>query len=428
MSSEHQVRFKDGVCQTTCTSRETELHELEESRVFLNRRRRRVRRKLYFSLVSFFVFARLVDMIMPTKVAIRSQQHRRTTTSSLVTSSFSVGDELIKLPECSHGPALRFSRHDGKSDASRDFYSCSVTRDRKVCSMFHWVDEWNRKMKRSSGGSKEVVATEQARKKLKHVPDCTFSTIVDNKTNAQFVFDKSTISNVLNIVKKVIQDLSNHRRVLCLGTPTIHRALLEANIDSTLLDEDSRLVNCFPNTYRFNMFNGSWFGESCPVIDDFSAIVCDPPFHPELIQALKNTLKNVFPNSLASGYLIMAFPYFLSRQITEAFPDSIMTDIRLTYANHPKYKTHDRSPVRLFTTRGIVSVLDADFELSGHIYCKLCCCHVSKVNSHCNTCQKCTTNAGKNLYKHCDICRVCVKPNAIHCSKCSICAIGSHSC
>lgn len=354
---------------------------------------------------------------------------RRTITSSLVAPVSKEGEDPKQVPSCSHGPALRFSRDNSKSGESREFYACSVTRDRKVCGLFHWVDEWDRKQRNADMGVAKSSGAEPARKKLKNVPDCVFATNVDNKTNAQFVFDRASIKIVQDIAGEFINKTTNTKRILCLGTPTIHRALLAASMDSTLLDEDSRLVDMFPNTFRFNMFNGSWFNlDTNPIGDDFSLIICDPPFHPELLSAMKNTLSTIFPRTYEQGGMIMAFPYFFSKTMAEVLPGLAVSDIRLTYANHPKYKTPERSPVRVYMTRGVSGTLGEGIDFAGHEFCKSCDVHVSRLNSHCEKCQKCTTLAGKTPFIHCDICEVCVKPNSAHCFKCNRCFQGAHSC
>lgn len=359
-----------------------------------------------------------------------SRNHkRRTITSSLVIPDVGSTSNGVRAPECVHGPALRFSRQNGKSGESREFYACSVTRDRKVCGLFHWVDEWVHKAKRGIIVPKASGKSEQAPKKLKVVPDCAFATIVDNKTNAQFVFDMTSVATMVNIVSEYIETCPGSKRVLCLGTPTIHKGLLATNIESTLLDEDSRLVDMFPNTYRFNMFNGSWFGGNiCPFEDDFSMIIFDPPFHPELLMALKSTLISTFPKSYANHGFMVAYPYYFSKQLSGTIPEAILTDIRLTYANHPKMRTHDRSPVRLYMSRPVIEVMTEDMQIEGHKYCQECRCHVSQANMHCDKCNKCTTLAGKNAPKHCDICNICAKPKTQHCFRCNKCVVASHSC
>jgi hypothetical protein len=337
-------------------------------------------------------------------------------------------DSSSSVPNCSHGKALLFTRTDNKTGESREFYACSVSRDRKVCALFHWKEDWERKAKKTPPGGSRIPLKIDSRKKPRASEGCEFETLVDNKTNAQFVFDATTVGIVRDLIGNHVSKLEDPR-VLCVGTPSIHKALLDANISSVLIDEDARLADLFPHTYRFNAFNGSWFANKIrPVDDNFSVIVCDPPFHPELLPAMASTLQTEFPVSLSQSLLLMAFPYFASEKVSEAFASLVMTDIRLTYRNHPKYKTHIRSPVRLFSSMRIREVLSGNAVVSGHCLCRKCDDFVSLENHHCDTCNSCTTIAGQHHYKHCTDCDKCVKSSASHCMKCKRCFVGSHSC
>lgn len=353
---------------------------------------------------------------IPGSVLIDRAEHvPRRTISKLVIES---KEEAEAVPECSHGKALKFTRMDLKLGKAREFYACSANRDRKICSLFFWVEDWERKVRK--GGSAMTSKDELPRVKKTKV-DETFEVpaLVENSSNAQFLFDSSSVKNLVEILQGQI-DVST-ARVLCIGTPTVHRRLLDAKMDSTLLDEDERLVESLSQTIRFNMYNGNFFAGSPPA-DDFNAIVLDPPFHPELLPALFNTLESAFPISLKRSTILFAFPYFNAGALHAAWPALVMTDIRLTYRNHKKYISAERSPVRLFSTKPVTALTDSEYK-----FCESCQVVVHCSNQHCEACAKCTTITGAGAYTHCVRCAKCVKPTAVHCKTCNGCFLGLHS-
>jgi len=338
-------------------------------------------------------------------------------------------DELepIPPPRCSHGEALRFSRIEKKTGECRDFYACSVSRDRKLCRLFYWVEDWHRRARRSSADGETCFTVPTREKKARYDPNLGIDTLVDNSSNAQFTFDRDSISTIVSICKQT-NVAASPRKMLCIGTPSIHVELKKQGIDSVLLDVDDRLSSIADSVYRYNMFTGEFLETAPDLADDFSAIVCDPPFHPELFPALFNSLKRTFPNSYDSSLILFACPYFFSEQVTSACPRlGNMTDIRLTYFNHKKYVSGNRSPVRLFTSSASLKSILPTVPRGYHI-CTHCDEIVSDHNKHCTRCNRCTSIAGKTPFKHCDACQKCVKATAVHCDSCNRCFISSHTC
>jgi hypothetical protein len=328
-------------------------------------------------------------------------------------------------PRCSHGAALRFSRTDKNTGLIRDFYACSVTRDRKLCRMFHWVEDWERKISRPVIVQSSENFDPSREKKTRYDSNLGLDTFVDNSSNAQFTFDRDSISLIVSLCRATKPAI----RVLCLGTPSIYVELQKQGINSVLLDEDERLAKIANSVYRYNMFTGDFFASNPNLFDDFTVIICDPPFHPELLRALFDSLKRTFPSSYNSALLLFAFPYFFHEQVVSACSRlTTMTDVRLTYSNHKKYTSAKRSPVRLFISEPTLKSLLND-PPKGYRYCAECDEIVSEVNRHCAKCKRCTSIAGNRPYKHCEDCKLCVKESAVHCFKCRKCFISStHTC
>ena len=334
-----------------------------------------------------------------------------------------------QVPRCEHGSALRFSRIDKKTGESRDFYACSVSRDRKLCRMFYWIDDWNRRMGRvGKRVMDDIVPSDPTReKKTRFDANLGIDTFVDNSCNAQFTFDRDSISTIVALCKNSITG-SSEPTILCIGAPSIHVQLKRQGVNSTLLDIDERLCSITDSVHRYNMFTGEFLGSAPSIPDKFSAIVCDPPFHPELYPALFSSLKKTFPNSYESSLILFASPYFFADQIVASCPRlTNMTDIRLTYSNHKKYVSGNRSPVRLFAScQSLKSLLPSIPK--GYHTCESCDDVVSDSNRHCDECGKCTSVAGNSHYKHCKECGKCVKQSAVHCDTCDRCFISSHTC
>ena len=82
----------------------------------------------------------------------------------------------------------------------------------------------------------------------------------DRGSSAQFFFNQEVVSTVLEWLS-VLQAT----RVLCIGCPRVHEALLRSAEAprSLLLDMDDRMTGLFPGSaHLFNMCNATFIGES----------------------------------------------------------------------------------------------------------------------------------------------------------------------
>ena len=336
------------------------------------------------------------------------QTERRTTSKLCVGNTEEEARDPV--PKCSHGHALKFSRFDKKTGSEREFYACSSSRDRKICSLFYWADDWKRKVR--SGSFQDIrtmVSVEKPTKKYRFDSDLGVEALTDNSTNAQYLFDNESVDLICSVIDGYSQRYDS-KRVLCIGTPFLHKRLLELRVESVLLDEDERLTSVFPTScIRFNMFNGNLYGNASPG-DDFGVVVMDPPFHPELLPALFKSLRSIFPSSLGN-LVLFAFPYFHSVKVENAFDGLLkITDVRLTYRNHKKYTTGERSPVRLFSSENFSSFMRSLGDSSMYKLCESCDSFAYKSNKHCDECNKCSSIAGKTgMFFHCKLCGKCVK-------------------
>ena len=337
----------------------------------------------------------------------------RRTTSKLYSNPDSPS-EAQPIPECAHGMALRFTRLDKKTGTERAFYACSSSRDRKVCSLFHWVDDWERKLRLGRTiPSEHQVFTTKREKKARFDADLGVEALTDNATNAQFLFDRESIALIETVVRGYLKKDNTPQRVLCIGAPSVHKHLLGLKIDSVLLDEDERLESVLPHTIRFNMFNGNFFGNEKPE-DTFGLVVIDPPFHPELLPVLFMNVKKIFQISF-THLVLFAFPYFHQSRVADASGGILrMTDIRMTYRNHKKYVGSERSPVRLYSNRDFITLIPT---LGSDLYkiCEPCNAFVYVKNKHCKDCNSCTSIAGKREFVHCRVCEKCVKQASHYC-------------
>ena len=57
-------------------------------------------------------------------------------------------------PSCEHGPTLLFEK---LATAEQRFFACAAFRDRKGCSYFMKLDEWQKKLSRSSNGDQSTT-------------------------------------------------------------------------------------------------------------------------------------------------------------------------------------------------------------------------------------------------------------------------------
>jgi hypothetical protein len=329
--------------------------------------------------------------------------HLRTTTSRLS----SEVDASIKLPECEHGPALKFDRTI-KDGTVRAFYACSAVRDRKECPLFYWADEWAKR--------KHSIEPAAVRRKLTpctpipQLGSVSFMANAESQSASQFFFDAPTLNQLIEIIKT-----RSYKRILCIGCPTIAASFPGS---STLLDIDDRL----PNVIRYNMFTNHFFipsEEKEVKAIEYDLVVCDPPFQPELLTLLGSSIKTLAPKA----GIMLAFPCFHKDAVFEATKCKI-TDLRLGYENHKNYRGI-KSPVRLFT-----NIVQKEMHL-GEEYekCVPCGRFVHKtLNKHCKQCKNCTTVHGAALYRHCRQCNTCVKPGYVHCIACKRCCKTEHKC
>jgi hypothetical protein len=85
-------------------------------------------------------------------------------------------------------------------------------------------------------------------------------------------------------------------------------------------------------------------------------VLVDPPFHPELLPAIKQSVERFMAITGRSGSetpIMLCFPYFFKDKVTSVFSPAmkILESVgSLTYSTHPKMKTEAKSPVRLFTS------------------------------------------------------------------------------
>jgi hypothetical protein len=352
----------------------------------------------------------------------REIKKRRTVSNLVSATAHPLMGDTIPLPKCQHGSALMFERTDTKTGVSRQFYACSVSRDRKVCPLFHWKDDWDRKVSR---GSYVDVVVPNGSKSVDTTPDkAGFAALTDNKANAQYFFSDDSVSIITDLCRAFgRREKMAGRPVLCLGTPTIHQSLVSQGVESFLFDDDDRLIQKFaPNSLKFNMFNGNSYGQELTHRSNYSIIVIDPPFQPELIPSLFHTLTETIGVS-HDTLVLMAFPYFNQKQAQNC-SQLKLTEIRLIYRNHKKFNKLNKSPVRLYSSlpiREIITLNHPEYRL-----CSDCDDYVYNDNIHCNKCEKCTGIHGK--YKHCDDCGKCVKERAVHCEECRRCFLNSHKC
>lgn len=310
-----------------------------------------------------------------------------------------------QVPSCTHGPAIKFNRTrpDG---STRAFFACAAVRDRKECPLFHWVDDWGRLLKRRTQVEPAV------RRKL--TPSAglgeEFLANAESGSASQFFFDEKTQSRICQLI-----GILKPSRILCIGCPSISRNFP----GSVLLDIDDRL----PDVKKFNMFSGHFFNyedEDFVKNEKFDLVICDPPFQPELLKRLNTSIKQFAPEA----HVLLAFPCFNKDAVFEAL-GATMTDLRLGYENHRKYKG-DKSPVRLYTT---LKQADLPLPEDDYVKCEPCGRYVHKLlNKHCSLCNACPTIHGNMLYKHCKTCGKCVKPGLKHCMTCKRCLSEDHQC
>ena len=228
-----------------------------------------------------------------------------------------------------------------------------------------------------------------------------------------------------------------------MGTPAIHEAIQSRDNSSTgrdsiLLDIDHRIAQFYPRSkfVWFNMFNHFFQegerGEDC--LDKFirssrgeeMALVVDPPFG-GFVELLAQTLDFIFDKisrtrGLQQIPILLCLPFFLSSFVSKTLPSLKMSEYRVQYTNHSKYKKTS-SPVRIFTNIALKDfVLPAE---EGYKFCPHCKKSVVTGVTHCHKCKSCTA-FGSHAAVHCPDCSRCVKPFLKHCKKCSKCLPVTH--
>ncbi|KAL5470731.1 hypothetical protein EMCRGX_G028743 [Ephydatia muelleri] len=388
----------------------------------------------------------------------------------------SVDFEKLGVPYCPHGPTILFERfYSGQK--SRSFYACAVHRDKRYCPFFYWADEvteekqirskaefeskrphLNRQqLLRSLEATKEsafsvrrychtcerlVLKSDTQQHEGHHVKEGVFDkelshptsilTPLDNrKSQAQYYFSTSTVEFLVSELRRL-----SYSRVLCVGAPRLHEALLQNDdITSMLLDIDHRYAQFYSQeSYQCaNMFNGFFYEEegsqicqrflqSC--VEEPIALVIDPPFG-ALATVLAHGVKKLWAMAGKELPTVLVFPYFMESHITLALPSFKMLDYQVTYDNHQHFKAHMQkhggskpSAVRIFTNLPPPGLVLPKEE--GYSFCSICKRFVSSYNKHCPKCNSCPSKDGR-LYVHCNKCSTCVKPGLVHCVKCGTC-------
>jgi hypothetical protein len=228
----------------------------------------------------------------------------------------------------------------------------------------------------------------------------------NNESASQFFFSQESINDILNLISTF--NLSN-TAILCVGCPTIYAKLKATTRSVYLLDLDERLKDATP----YNMFTDFFVRDEKMIRSlNVGLIICDPPFQPKLLPALLRSLK-----SLAGGnegcVQMLVLPYFFQKDLE----GMLCVDMRISYANHKKYKTAGNSPVRLFVRGGCVNKPFSD----EYEFCGVCEAVKHKtLTRHCEDCGICVSVKNPS-FKHCNDCGVCVKMRMKHCGDCGVC-------
>eukprot|EP00041_Stephanoeca_diplocostata_P007491 m.106482 g.106482 ORF g.106482 m.106482 type:complete len:709 (+) comp16901_c0_seq4:110-2236(+) len=315
-----------------------------------------------------------------------------------------------------------------------------------------------------------------------HFPTQLLAPAAADKSNAQYFFSDSTIQTVL----QVLSDQKCHR-VLCVGAPSIHEALLDAadksrsvvsdagnhtepaTLATYLLDIDNRFSWFYSQNQfcRYNMGNHSFWvtGKSQAqafLSEGCDAVVIDPPFGIPL-EAFAWTVRRIWKDlgytcekerqglTKSSGHqskppaTLIFFPYFQERQLLSVLPEGFtMSDYSVNYTNHPVYtdvtvhgddgstatKADGAAKSRPSAVRIFTNVDPKHFVLplsEGYTLCEPCQRYTSRLNQHCESCGICPSKDGRT-YTHCDACGTCVKPGRRHCDTCKRCEVRGHLC
>ncbi|XP_039301090.1 rRNA N6-adenosine-methyltransferase ZCCHC4-like isoform X2 [Nilaparvata lugens] len=375
-------------------------------------------------------------------------------------------ENLENNPHCPHGPTLLYKRlSNGKE--TQEYYACSSYQNRKDCSfMFvsRSVEERKKQIvirERRKLFSDNVTELRERLKRLKKAEPSerffcsTCSCLIfleeqnkhaehsvknnvtdyqlthpsqllllqsDSKREAQFMFSVNTVDVILGGLKAL-----NFKKLICIGTPTIHERVMECKdgMESILLDIDHRYIQFYSGDHQFCWFN---MMNCFPMkgqhtfdrVRDFLhcddvVVLMDPPFsaRSEPLAYTLTKLDSVYQQQMRDNPL-------------PARHDMVMLDYDVKYTNHKKFNESDKtSVIRMFTN------LDASKfvlpESEGYRYCKKCNRWISKHNKHCFKCKICPSKNGQP-YKHCNVCNRCVKQSWQHCHECNRCALTDHPC
>ncbi len=91
-----------------------------------------------------------------------------------------------------------------------------------------------------------------------------------------------------NTIKKYLQDLSrfSEKKVALLGVKTIFPGLVNKNIDTTIFNKSSSLLNDFRNNgYKVGLIECDLFKQHPEFYNSFHLAIADPPWYPEYYEA-----------------------------------------------------------------------------------------------------------------------------------------------
>lgn len=375
-------------------------------------------------------------------------------------------------PECQHGPTVLFSLKNG-----RKYFSCAGIRN-KDCFYLDYESFNQEKVNEYSVATKDNTQKDELSfkelqtmsidqriycktcevfiksvtghethnfvrgisEKIFSEPSLFLSQLDNDKFNAQYFFDDSTLDFICSIFESL-----KLRKIICIGAPRLHDYIknYKPDIQSILLDIDDRFrafnrPECF---IRYNIFNNHFFNgrnDERKLIeflqDDHPnesqhCLFSDPPFaaRTELLSFTFRKVASLF-NRVNSHHkvlpMFLIFPYFNEHHIQKEMPEMQMLDFQVSYRNHRTF--HDGfkgrkagSPIRIFTNVD-PSLIKFPSRFVNYRFCPACRRYVCINNNHCGICKTCPSKNGAT-YRHCQDCIMCVKPNYIHCKTCNRC-------
>lgn len=380
--------------------------------------------------------------------------------------------DLALNPSCTHGPTILFSStKDGKK-----FFSCAGVRT-KECFYLEFdhfsqdkLDDYSHKKKtqiheekvsfselknvpseqriycKTCGIFIETIVNHETHVVVKGIsdellnePSVYLPQLDDDKFNAQYYFDESTLEFICSIFESL-----EMRKIVCIGAPRLHDYIKvkKPDFQSILLDIDSRFqaFNVSDSFIRYNMFNHHFFDGPNEekklrrfLKDDDSSssrhcLFTDPPFaaRTELLTATIQAIKSLYQRTNHHKILpiMWIFPYFNESHIQHQMPEMEMLDFQVSYMNHRTFRDNykgrkEGSPIRIFTNIS-PTLVKYPLNFTKYRFCKSCKRYVSTANRHCQICGKCPSKNG-STYRHCPDCILCVKPNYVHCKTCNRC-------